>query len=111
MKFKEGMTNKEKVEVVQRRILVHSMIYYEMNDSVISDKRFDKLCRLLVRKMEQYGPKKMAKTEYGYVFHDFDGSTGFDLIDRLSPEDRAKIERIAAYVLRLYKADQVKGRT
>lgn len=106
MKFAEGMTAKEKVEVVQRRILVHSMIYYVLNDSVIPDKRFDKLCRLLVRKMEKYGPKKMAKTEYGYVFYDFDGSTGFDLLDRLSPEDREKIERIAKYVLRLYKIDQ-----
>lgn len=106
MKFKEGMTSKEKVEAIQRQILVHSMIYYNLNDSVISDKKFDKLCRLLVRKMEQYGPKKMAKTEYGYVFHDFDGSTGFDLTDRLSSEDREKIERIARFVIRLYKASR-----
>ena len=105
MKFKEGTTTKEKVEIVQRRILVHSFIYYYLNDNVISDKRFDKLCRLLVRKIEQYGPKKMAKTEYGYVFHDFDGSTGFDLIDRLNKPDREKIERIATYVLRLYKVE------
>lgn len=107
MKFAEDMTTKEKVEVVQRRILVHSFIYYHLNDNVIPDQRFDKLCRLLVKKIEQYGPKKMAKTEYGYVFYDFDGSTGFDLINRLNKADREKIERIARYVLRLYKNDQV----
>lgn len=47
----------------------------------------------------------MAKTEYGYVFYDFDGSTGFDLINRLNKADREKIERIATYVLRLYRME------
>ena len=98
MKFKEGMTAKEKIEALQRQILVHSMLYYYFDTSIITDQRFDKLSRLLVRKLEQIGPKKTATTQYGYVFYDFDGNTGFDLIDRLNKSDRKRITQIAAAV-------------
>lgn len=99
MKFKEGMTTKEKVEALQRYILVHSMLYYEMNDSVIPDERFDKYARLLAKKIQKYGVKKIASTQYGYVFYDFDGNTGFDLISRLTKSDRKRIEQVAISVL------------
>lgn len=105
MKFPESMKVKDRISYLERYILVHSLIYYELNESVISDKRFDKNARLLASKIEKYGPEKISKTEYGYVFYDFDGSTGFDLIGRLSDKDREKIERIARYVLRLYKIE------
>ena len=105
MKFKEGMTAKEKVEAIERQILVHSMLYYHMNESVISDKRFDKLSRLLADKISKLGPKKIASTQYGYVFQDFDGTTGFDLISRLNKADRKHIKVIATYVLSHYKGD------
>lgn len=99
MKFAEGMTTKEKVEALERWILVHSMIYYEMNTNVVSDKTFDSYSRVLVRKIEKYGQKRIKKTQYGYVFYDFDGNTGFDLIDRLNPKDRDRIESIAYAVV------------
>lgn len=103
MKFAEGMTAKEKIEALERYILVHSMLYYHMNESVISDERFDKYARLLARKIEQLGSKKIASTQYGYVFEDFDGTTGFDLIDRLNKPDRKRIKQVATFVLRLHK--------
>ena len=98
MKFKAGMTEKQKIEAVQRQILVHSMLYYYFDTSVISDQRFDKIARLLVKKHQQIGPKKLASTQYGYVFYDFDGTTGFDLIDRLNKADRKRITEIACFV-------------
>ena len=100
MKFKEGVTTKQKVEYLERFILVHSMIYYELDTNVISDKDFDKMARLLVKKIHKYGPKKIASTQYGYVFHDFDGTTGFDLIGRLNKADRERITQIALFVAR-----------
>lgn len=103
MKFAEGMSSKQKVEALQRYILVHSVLYYEMDTSVISDKKFDKAARLLADKIQKFGPKKIASTQYGYVFGDFDGSTGFDLPDRLNKTDRKRIEQIATYVLGLYR--------
>lgn len=103
MKFAEGMTSKQKVEALQRYVLVHSVLYYEMDTSVISDKRFDKVSRLLADKIQKFGSKKISATQYGYVFKDFDGSTGFDLPDRLNDRDRDHIRQIATYVLRWYK--------
>jgi len=103
MKFKEGMTAKEKIEALERYILIHSMLYYHMNESVISDQLFDKRAKLLAKKIEQLGSKKIASTQYGYVFYDFDGTTGFDLIDRLTKSDRQCIKQVATFVLRLHK--------
>lgn len=105
MVFPEGMKTKQKIEFVQRYILVHSMLYYEMNTSVISDKKFDKVCRLLVNKQEKLSEERLNSTQYGYVFYDFDGSTGFDLVSRLKKSDRKRIEEIATYVLRLYRLE------
>lgn len=101
MKFKEGMTTKQKFEALQRYILVHSMLYYNMDTNIISDQRFDKYSRLLAKKIQEYEPKKVKSSQYGYVFYDFDGTTGFDLIDRLSNADRAHIESIARHVLKI----------
>lgn len=103
MKFKEGMTTKQKIEALQRQVLVHSMLYYNMDENVISDKRYDKLSRLLADKLKEIGPKKTASTQYGYVFSDFDGDTGFDLIDRLTKEDRKRIKQVATAVLKSCK--------
>lgn len=102
MKFKEGMTSKEKVEALERFILVHSLLYYHMSESLITDSQFDKAARLLVKKIKEYGPKKIASTQYGYVFDDFDGSTGFYLIDALNKKDKKRIKQVANAVLRSY---------
>lgn len=102
MKFKENVTTKQKIEVLERMILVHSMLYYHMNTNVISDKRYDKLSRLLVDRLNGLSEKKIRSTQYGYVFYDFDGDTGFDLIDRLTKEDRKRIENVATSVLKCY---------
>lgn len=106
MRFKEGMTAKQKIEAVQRMILVHSMLYYEMNESIISDKRFDKISSLLCEKQSELSLRKLLSTQYGYVFQDFDGTTGFDLISRLTQKDRTRIEQIANHVLRSYKLEK-----
>lgn len=105
MKFPEEMKSREKIEFLERYILVHSYLYYNMDENVISDKRFDKYSRLLASKIEKYGDK-INKTQYGYVFNDFDGNTGFDLLDRLSKPDRKHIKMIAVQVLKQYTRDK-----
>lgn len=104
MKFSEGMTAKEKIEALERYILVHCMLYYHMNETLISDEIFDKYSRLLAKKLQKIGENKIASTQYGYVFYDFDGTTGFDLIDRLNKSDRRRIKQIASFALRLSKS-------
>ncbi len=99
MKFKPGMTEKEKVEALERIIILHSIIYYEKDESVISDKKFDKLAKLLARKIQQHGEKRIRKTQYGYVFYDFDGTTGFDLTSRLNDSDRVYLTNLAEHII------------
>jgi len=99
MKFMPGMTEKEKVEALERIIIVHSIIYYELNSSVISDQKFDKLARLLAKKIQKHGEKRIRKTQYGYVLYDFDGTTGFDIMGRLNEKDKSYLTNLAEHVL------------
>lgn len=98
----------EKIEYAERYILIHSIIYYEMNNNIISDKKFDKKARSLVKLIEKY-PKSSKKSEYYPAFYDFDGSTGFHLIGRLSEEQQGYLRHIAAHVLRMYKSSHGGG--
>lgn len=102
IKFKDDMTTKEKIEALERYILVHSLLYYHMSESLITDQQFDKAAKLLASKIQKFGASKIAKTQYGYVFTDFDGSTGFYLIDALKKSDRKRIKQVARAVLNSY---------
>ena len=103
MKFSNPYwSNKLKIDALQRWILVHSILYYEMDSSIISDKLFDDNARQLVMMQEQFSDEA-AETQYWYVFYDFDGSTGFDLFDRLNKDDKVYLTQIANHVLKLSK--------
>ena len=39
----------EQINFLQRKVILHSYIYYELNDNAISDKDYDALCKELVR--------------------------------------------------------------
>lgn len=97
-----------KISYLQRRILVHSIIYYEMNDSVLSDKDFDAMSQQLVMLQQEASTDEVLRSQYYYVFFDFDGSTGFDLCYRLTVEDREYLIKLAEYILRQYKKDNRK---
>ena len=88
-----------KVNYLQRYVIIHSIIYYHLNSNAISDKKFDSVARQLVEMQKQLGDSKAKKTAYHYCMHDFDGSTGFDLYDRLIPFDKQYLMQIARNVL------------
>lgn len=104
MRFPEDMKIKARIEFLERYILVHSYLYYHMNENVISDKKYDKYSRLLASKIEKYS-SRIPSTQYGYVFYDFDGNTGFDLYDRLNKSDKKRVRDVATTVLRNYKRE------
>lgn len=91
-----------KIGYLQRYIIIHSIIYYQLGHSVISDKEFDSAAYQLVDMQKQIGRRKLKDTMYYYCMHDFDGSTGFDLYDRLIPFDKKYLTQIASHVLSLY---------
>lgn len=92
---------KTKIEYIQRRIIVYSIMYYELNDSCISDKDFDELSKQLVE-LKKANPEEYKKTKYYYVLNDFDGSTGFYIPDKLNEQDKEHLTNISRYVLKLY---------
>ena len=102
-------SNKIRISILQRWILVHSYIYYEMDESIVPDKVFDSTAKQLVQ-MQYDFPEDAEESDYGYVFGDFDGSTGFDLFYRLKKRDKERIVQIACYVLKQSKTQKAKGR-
>ena len=93
---------KTKIEYLQRRIIVYSIAYYELNNNIVSDKYYDEVSKQLVV-LQNENKSVVKETMYGYVFHDFDGSTGFDLYDKLNKKDKEYLMEITQMVLRSKK--------
>lgn len=75
------MTENDISELIIRRrrqILVHSIIYYKFNESIISDNEWSKWAMELVELQNNY-PELSNKLIFADEFKDFDGSTGCDL--------------------------------
>lgn len=80
MKTYELFTGKdlEIAELIQQRryqILIHSCIYYHLNDSCITDKQWDKWAKELQNLQSSYPDISKQITLYEY-FKDWDASTG-----------------------------------
>lgn len=83
-----------KISYLQRRIIVYSIMYYEHDESCVSDKYYDSISRQLVKLKNKY-PKAFRESTYYYCFYDFDGSTGFHLYSRLTKYDKRYLTQIA----------------
>ena len=80
------------VNFLQRKIIINSIAYYELDNPVLSDKQYDELCRQLVSMHEDID---LSLTQYGYCMAGFDGSTGFDLYAKLNEHDKKYLMTIA----------------
>lgn len=84
------------INFLQRKIILNCIAYYELNSSPISDKNYDELSKQLVELQKDVNIKD---TQYGYIFYDFDGTTGFDLFNRLTDKDKKYLLNIACHTL------------
>lgn len=85
-----------KINFLQRCVILHSYLYYELDDPVISDRDFDRLCKKLTEYQSKHDPEWIhGYTTYGYCMYDFDGCTGFDLWSRLRDRNKEMIKFIA----------------
>ena len=100
------LTNLERCSFLQRKIIINSIIYYELDESLMSDQQFDKMCRNLLKGI-QY-TKNYERSDYFYVFYDFDGSTGFHLYHRLENDDKEYLMHLAKHVLKISKRGKMK---
>ena len=96
--------NKTRIEYIQRRIIVFSIMYYELSESPLDDKQYDSIAYQLVEYMNTTPKEILEQTKYWYVFYDFDGSTGFYLPYRLTTEDKDYLYKIAQQVKVLCKS-------
>lgn len=69
------------IERKQRQIILHSVAYYRHNTQFISDHQFDAWCYELVELMKT---EEAKQTKFYDLFIDFDGSTGFHLVQSVS---------------------------
>ncbi len=94
--FPRRWTPVDKVEFLQRKVLINSIIYYNRDTNLMSDLKFDELCKQLVELQKQVDVKD---TMYGYVFYDFVGNTGFDLYHKLTEHDQKYLDNIVTHIL------------
>lgn len=85
-------SDKLKCSFLQRVILIHSYLYYEANNSAITDREYDAIAKQLVTIQQKHTAQWIKKcTQYGYAFYDYDSTTGFDLWHRLITKDKQQI--------------------
>lgn len=102
--FPRRWTIKEKIDFLQRKIIINSILYYEFDNPKLSDKQYDETCKQLVELQKDYD----GESQYGYAFYDFDGTTGFDLYDRLNDGDKEYLTNIAKHLAGAKKKEQPK---
>ena len=98
-----GLTTYERINFLQRYIIVHSYIYYELDNNIISDKEYDVKSKELVKYKNDY-PELWIRSEYYEQFgHDYNGATGFTLYHGLTENQQKIIRNIAHNILQNYK--------
>lgn len=98
----QSFSKKDKIDYVQRQIIVHSIVYYNFDYNLISDKEFDNLCKMLIA-MKEHWRSTYKQSQYYYCMEDFDGNTGFDLYYRLNKKDKMYLKNIARHIINLSK--------
>lgn len=92
MKFNQPFTPLEKIQLLQRSILVNSFAYYELNENILSDFQYDDNAKQLEELKKEY-TDDFKRSRYYEYFHDFgsdDGThytSGFDLLERVRKND------------------------
>ena len=81
----------------RRQLLVHSIIYYRLNDNIIDDSTWSSRAAEL-EKLQRDHPSIASRCVYAEAFADFDHSTGMSL-----PLDDPWVVRTAKWLLDTHK--------
>lgn len=98
MKFHDPFNPVEKIQLLQRWILVQSFAYYELNENIASDFKYDDNAKQLAALKKEY-PKEFARSRYYEYFHDYcqddiHYTSGFDLLEQVRKNDEYLYRRI-----------------
>ena len=108
MKLDKPFNITEKIQLLQRSILVNSFAYYELNDNILSDFQYDANARQLEELCKEH-PDEFKRSRYYAYFNDFydaceHATSGFDLLERVRKKDKELYQHIwidAAFALDL----------
>lgn len=98
-----------KISYLQRMIIIWSIMYYELDESCVTDKFYDSVAYQLVELQNKVSKDDFEKTEYYYAMSDFDASTGFDIPSRLTKKDRDYLTHLAKVFLFKCKTKNAKN--
>ena len=87
-------TDKAKIQLLQRSILVNSYAYYELNENILADYQYDANTRQLLD-LKKANPEAYQKSRYYRYFDNFESGTGFDLTGRVREKNRKLYQNIA----------------
>lgn len=94
MNFSKPFTDKEKIQLLQRSILVTSYVYYELNDNIQADRTYEMNTRQLLE-LKRANPEAWQKSRYYRYFDNFESGTGFDLMYRVRESNKKLFQNIA----------------
>ena len=91
LKYSRPFNIVERIQLLQRSILVNSFAYYELNDNILSDFQYDANALQLEELAKNY-PEEFGRSRYWHFFNDFydtseHATSGFDLIERVRKRD------------------------
>lgn len=98
------MTTQDTIDWLCRKIIIHSIIYYDYNENIISDTDYDKCCKQLYS-LIQDNQNLIQNCYYYTILKDYSPATGFDLKYRLEDKHRKYLEHLASVILWQYKRE------
>lgn len=99
------MTLQERINFLQRYMIVHAVIYYELDNNIVDDRVYDAKAKELVR-LKNENPELWKSSEYYKQFgNDYNGSTGFTLYHDLDEHQKTIILSIINSIYRTRKGD------
>lgn len=82
------------IDFLQRFIILHSYIYYELDNNYISDMEYDKKSKELVQYKNEYPNLWKNSMYYKQFGDDYNGATGFTLYHDLDDEQKKIIRSL-----------------
>lgn len=82
------------IDFLQRFIILHSYIYYELDNNYISDMEYDKKSKELVQYKNEYPDLWKNSMYYKQFGDDYNGATGFTLYHDLDDEQKKIIRSL-----------------
>ena len=90
----EDLSIQDYIDFLQRFIILHSYIYYELDNNYISDMEYDKKSKELVQYKNEYPDLWKSSMYYKQFGDDYNGATGFTLYHDLDDEQKKIIRSL-----------------